>query len=108
MKLWYVAHPYSGNEYHNYLRALRATILLLDRGFVVFSPIVHSHPLDMYKKREPSFWYAQDLEILEKCDGIILCEGWEDSKGCRLEYSKAVKLKLEIRIYSEIMEEKVL
>ena len=51
----------------------------------------------MLKEREADFWYEYDLEILRKCDGIILCPGWEASKGCKKEREWAKILGLEIR-----------
>lgn len=34
---------------------------------------------------------GKDIEALldDECDGILLCSGWRDSKGCRLEYHAA-------------------
>ena len=104
MKLWYVAHPYTGNIYSNYKTNVIRANKLLDRGFLVFAPIVHSHPLNELRERPPAFWYAQDLEILAKCDGIILCPGWEKSIGCVMEKEFAEKYGLEIKYYDEIME----
>jgi hypothetical protein len=33
-----------------------------------------------------------DLEIINKCDGILMLEGWKDSKGSKLELKQAKKL----------------
>lgn len=42
-------------------------------------------------------WYmARDLETLSRCRGIYLCEGWESSKGRRLEYEYAKFLGVQI------------
>ncbi len=105
MKLWYVAHPYSGAELTNFKLAVLRTNRILDKGYLVFSPIVHSHPLDMDQKRKPDFWYGQDLKIITKCDGIILCPEWQLSAGCIMELSIAKDLDLEIRYYNEIIKD---
>lgn len=31
------------------------------------------------------YWMGKDIEILMNCDAIYMCEGWQKSKGCRLE-----------------------
>lgn len=33
---------------------------------------------------------GKDIETLIKCDGIILCHGWQTSKGCNTEYAAAM------------------
>lgn len=32
---------------------------------------------------------GKDIETLLQCKEILLCEGWRDSRGCRLEYHAA-------------------
>jgi hypothetical protein len=76
---------------------------LLDLGYVIFSPITHSHQLDILQEREPQFWYHQDLEILRKLDGIILCPGWKESKGCRREYHEAIEYDKKVLFYEDLI-----
>lgn len=35
-----------------------------------------------------------DLRLLLDCDGILLCDGWEESRGCRVERGLAAGLGL--------------
>lgn len=37
-----------------------------------------------------------DLELLKRCDAIVLLKGWENSHGCRIELKFAEALGLEI------------
>ena len=37
-----------------------------------------------------------DLRLLLDCDGILLCEGWEESRGCRVEHGLAAGLGLQV------------
>jgi hypothetical protein len=37
----------------------------------------------------PEFWYAGTLELLRRCDAVILVSGWEESKGAREEVAEA-------------------
>lgn len=34
---------------------------------------------------------SQAVEVMLRCDGIIFCDGWEKSRGCRMEHLKARK-----------------
>ena len=110
-KIYYLAHPYSGNEEENVKQSIMASNLLLERGYYIFNPLTHSHPLNMGWVRDPKFWYDFDLLFLEKCDGLILSPGWEHSKGCKKEFRHALDLKdhlldnFEILFYEDIMED---
>lgn len=39
-----------------------------------------------------SVWLAGDLEILRRCDAVLLVEGWEASSGTRGEIEEAERL----------------
>jgi len=105
MKLWYFAHPYSGNEEGNFNKCNERTVKLLDLGFKVFSPISHSHHLDTIQKSSLEKWLEIDFAILDRCDGIIMAPGWEKSKGCVAEHGRADRKGYEIRLYEEIVDE---
>lgn len=42
------------------------------------------------------FWLSQSLERLAMADTIWLCEGWENSKGCNIEFACAIQYGLGI------------
>ena len=42
------------------------------------------------------FWLSQSLERLAMADAIWLCEGWEHSKGCNIEFACAIQYGLGI------------
>ena len=58
---------------------------LIHQGEVVFSPIVYSHPMAKRHdgKAPPQGWINFDLEILKRCDEmIVFCiPGWKESIG---------------------------
>lgn len=67
---------------------------LMDRGYVVFSPIAHSHAVEregMHEVRDGNFWLAQDLEILKRCDRLFVykLQGWDRSRGIAREVAFA-------------------
>jgi len=90
MKLWYFAHPYTGNEEGNFLLATSRTQDLLDRGYKVLSPITYTHPLHSTKERSCDYWMDLCLSLVRHCDGIIFAPGWQKSKGCVEEKEHAV------------------
>lgn len=44
-------------------------------------------PFDIYAGRNPQYadYLCADLRALADCDAIILCDGWQFSRGCRIE-----------------------
>jgi hypothetical protein len=85
-KLYYFAHPYTGNEERNFLLATSRTQELLDMGYKVLSPITYTHPLHGTRERTYGFWMDLCLSLVRHCDGIIFAPGWQKSKGCVLEF----------------------
>ena len=42
------------------------------------------------------YWLSQSLQKLAMADTIWLCEGWECSKGCNIEFACAIQYRLGI------------
>lgn len=42
------------------------------------------------------YWLSQSLQKLATADTIWLCEGWENSKGCNIEFACAIQYGLGI------------
>jgi len=80
---------------------------LMDQGYIVFSPLSHSHPIQKLRKEVDAwkFWKRQDFSFILWCDEFhILClEGWEYSKGIRDELAFAKLLKKKI-VYHYVQE----
>jgi len=94
-KTLYIAHPYTGNIKKNLKKVIKIANEYLDKGYVVFPPI------DKKKGRPPEFWYKQDLRLLELFDCILMCPGWQQSKGCLMELTKARAFGLKIIFYED-------
>jgi hypothetical protein len=101
MKLYYFAHPYTGDEANNFILANERTQKLLDLGYNVLSPVTYTHPLHAKKERNYAFWMDFCLVLVEKCDGIIFAPGWQNSKGCMLEADHSEGK--EILFYEEVI-----
>lgn len=48
-------------------------------------------PFDIYAGKTPSYadYLCSDLRALADCEAIYLCEGWRQSRGCRIEHDFA-------------------
>ena len=119
---WYFAHPYTvkdadgryvpEGEQANFEIANARAAELLKRGYNVYSPISHTHPIhracpEFLSKHEHELWYRLDQDVLERTrfDGIILAPGWEMSTGCKMEKQWFLDRDLPIKFYREILEQ---
>jgi nucleoside 2-deoxyribosyltransferase len=100
----YLASPYSHTDpavrADRYRAACRATAALLKAGRVVFSPIVHSHPLVEFGLPTAwSFWERIDRAHLERCDEVVVLtlDGWHASVGVSAEVAIARALGKPVR-----------
>lgn len=118
--LWYFAHPYTckdkdgnfvpeGEEANFVLCNIRAGELLV-RGYNVYAPISHTHPIhracpDFLARHEHELWYQLDNEVIDKTDwdGIILAPGWEKSSGCKAEKERIESRGLKVLCYKDIV-----
>lgn len=49
----------------------------------------------------PLFFLAKSLEKMAECDVIYFCDGWQDTRGCKLEHAAAVAYGLKV-IYENV------
>ncbi len=95
----YLASPYSHPDpmvrETRFDAACRATAALIRAGHVVFSPIVHGHPLVGFGlPTDWAFWQRHDLEFLRRCDELLVLkiDGWKKSAGVQAEIELAAAL----------------
>ena len=88
MRLVYLAHPYGGDE-KNVEDAKRIVKKLVKEcpHTVFLSPL---QATGFYYNDIP-YINGMDhcIELLKRCDELLLCKGWQDSKGCCMEYAAA-------------------
>ena len=120
-KLYYFAHPYTcypldspfriAGEEANYNICCVRSAKLVERGYVIFSPIAHHHPIHCCSPKligqdVQQLWIDLDNLIIARTnfDGIILAPEWENSQGCvcERELFEAMKDK-EILYYKDIV-----
>lgn len=82
MKKVYISLPISGQNLDDVLKRIQeASELLIAKGYIPVSPLEVQTDLNA----PYSELMGNDIKALLECDAIILLDGWENSKGCRLE-----------------------
>lgn len=99
-KLIFVSSPYTNPDEEirqkNYQDVSEFTADLIEKGHVVFSPILFGHTVSNIKKGMPTdwdFWKNFCLSFLIKCDELIVyqMDGWDRSIGVKEEIEFAEK-----------------
>lgn len=113
-KLIYLAAPYTFNGTSQRLTILKRVLeidaisgYLFQRGFFVYSPISHTHPI---KEATDSldgdwqFWAAYDERMISHCDKLMVftLHGWEASVGVTAELRIAKKMNKPISYISPL------
>lgn len=87
--LWYLASTYTSHEggpHNAYVEACKIAGFLMNRGFLVYSPIAHCHGVSCYGNVNHfahAFWMRQDKPLVDACDAIVVARtsGWQKSEG---------------------------
>ena len=87
--LWYLASPYT--KYPEGIDAAfnevcRVAGEMIKRGFLIYSPIAHTHPIALSADMDPldyRIWQACDAPMVRACDGLFVVKmpTWDSSKG---------------------------
>jgi Domain of unknown function (DUF4406) len=92
----YISGPMTGYPDHNYPAFAEVAETLRAQGYTVISP----HELasgDL--TRTWAEYLREDLKAMLDCHGIVVLEGWQNSRGAQLEHHVAEALGMEIRDY---------
>lgn len=105
MKLIYVAGPYRSKDrgmrgvHENIERAAAIALELWVAGAAVICP--HKNTAFFDGAAEDSVWLTGDLEMLRRCDAIVMVPGWEKSVGAVDERREALAHGLEVFEWEE-------
>lgn len=100
----YIASPYSHENsnvrHHRYDQVLAYCAHLINENKLVYSPIVHNHPI-AEKFELPKgfdFWQQYDYQMvaLSKELHVYMIDGWDISKGVDLEVKRALELNIPV------------
>jgi hypothetical protein len=102
MKVIYVAGPYTGKNHfetkQNILNAEKVAIECWRKGWAVICPHKNTSGFEVVEDKKINYntWINGDLEILSRCDAIVMVDGWKGSKGAMKELEKAKEFGLSI------------
>lgn len=102
MRTCYICLPIAGREEDIFERAERAKQEIIILGYEPVSPLdlnkIGEEELKDHTVLAKTAWYmGRDIQtIIEHCDAIYCCEGWEYSKGCNVERECAKQYSREI------------
>ena len=111
--LIYLASPYSHQSVavrRARVRSIcRAAAALIRCGYVVFSPVAHSHGISQHGLPVTwEFWEHQDRRFLTLCDElwVLQLEGWRQSRGVQAEIALACSMGKPVRFVNmdEVLE----
>ena len=105
MKLVYIAGPFTApNAWaieQNVRKAEEAGLWVAEHGAM---PIIsHANTRFFTGLCTPEFWYAGTMELLRRCDGIMLLPNWELSHGAFREAGEAERLRLKVWDYARFL-----
>jgi len=93
MMVAYVAGPYRAATHKevvdNIRRAEEITVNLLKRGFAVICP--HKNYQWLNGIMDDDKWIPATVELVSRCDFVVMIDGWENSEGSRAEHEYAVE-----------------
>ena len=104
--LIYLASPYahpSADVREARLEAARHVCgRMVEEGRMVMSPLVYLGELAYKGIHPPQGWYAFDLQLLARCDELLVLQlpGWEDSRGVLVEIAGAQARGMPVRLMS--------
>lgn len=94
LKLVYIAGPFRApdqwKQFQNIRRAETLAFEVWKLGAVAICP--HLNTMHFQDALPDSVWLDGDLEIVKRCDAVVMVHGWEDSKGSLKERELAFKL----------------
>lgn len=100
MKKIYISGAMTGLPDCNYPKFDEVENELLNQGHAVVNPaniarglMVPDHLTDEEKWQ---MYIDEDLKYLGRCTHIYMLQGWESSRGAKIEYKKALEIGLEV------------
>lgn len=101
MHLVYIAGPYRGKTSQevelNIASAKQVAKLVARKGYMPVTPHLNTQGFEHIAPDLPDeFWLEGTLEIMRRCDYVVLAPGWEFSSGTHKEIQTAKDLHISI------------
>lgn len=105
MKVFYIAGPYRADTPRKILENIRAAeaiaIKVWKSGNVALCPHLNSRLMDGICN--DSVFLEGAIELMRRCDGVVLVPGWGKSKGAMAEVEIALKNDLPVMRLDELI-----
>lgn len=90
-----ISQPMNGKSYTQ-IKSERKTLVksLEENGNEVVETVFD----DWSEEKSPVYYLAKSIELMDKAEKIIFMKGWEQARGCRIEYMIAKSYGKEIEI----------
>jgi hypothetical protein len=107
VKVAYVSGPYRSKQgiygVYQYIQAAREVALDLWRqGYAVVCPHLNSALMD--GAVPDAVFLAGDLEIMRRCDLVVMVPGWQHSEGACAEREEALRLGMPVYEWGDVPE----
>jgi len=97
----YVSHPYGGNQENKLKIEHIIRTLSIEKPFDTFVSPVHCFGF-MYNDVAYNVGIRYCLDLLDRCDMMLVFGDYMNSKGCRLEIEHAKEQGIPFRIYGDV------
>lgn len=98
MKLIYVAGPYRAKTEWGLIQNIRnaeaVALEIWKMGMVAYCP--HKNTAHFGGACQDKVWLDGGLEVLRRCDGLVMIKGWSGSEGAIAEENEAGKFSIPI------------
>lgn len=105
MSLIYISGPYTKNEVNgktqeeNINQARKISCELMEIGHFCHCPHLNTAYFEDHCNLTYDQYIAGDLNLLSRCDIIVMTEDWESSKGAKIERDHAIRLGIPVYVY---------
>lgn len=103
LRVIFIAGPFRAETHYRnrlHIRSAEAWALRVwQAGGVAICP--HMNTANFQDEAPDRVWLDGDLAILRRCDGILMCPGWEKSEGSRAERTEAQAMGLDVYYHDD-------
>ena len=80
-----ISQPMKGKT-NEQIREERADLVkgLEEEGYEVVDTV-----LDISENKSPIYYLSKSIELLDQADAVVFMRGWQEARGCKIEYQIA-------------------